>query len=204
MTESSNRHAYVAWTKQRLDEMDAALASFETLAGQLKSDAKAKATQLSDDMKKRRGDFEAEVKANLKAGETALQASKTQLENQWASFESLLKTYMETVGKDIDQKRTTFADVAAAQAKAWGEATEKLQSAAAQLGAENRAKADKAIAQMRTDAAEAKDHIEKLRQVGDESWAALSAALQTSRKKFDEASQSAWESLKNAMPAPKR
>ena len=111
--------------------------------------SKAKAAQLNADLKKRRADFEAEAKANLKAGETALQASKTQLEKQWASFEADLKTYVETVGKDVDQKRATFAEIAAAQTRAWGEAVEKLQGAAAQLGAENRAKVDKAIAQVR-------------------------------------------------------
>lgn len=204
MIENSTQHAYVAWTKQRLDEMDAALASFETKAGQLKADAKAKANDLNADMKKRRADFEAEVKANLKAGEAALQASKAQLENQWKRFEADLRTYVETVGKDIDQKRATFTDVAAAQAKAWGETAEKLQSAAAQLAAENRAKVDKAIAQMRADATEAKAHIEKLKHAGNESWAALSDALQTSRRKFDEASQTAWESFKSAMPKTKK
>src|SRR5208283_1990898 len=203
MTENSSQHAYVTWTKQRLDEIDAALASIETKAGHLEAGAKAKATQLIADLKKRRGDFEAEVKANLKAGETALQASKTRLEKQWTSFEAELKTYVETVGKDIDQKRATFADIAAAQAKAWGEAVEKLQSAAAELGAENRAKVDKAIAQLQAGKTEAKAHIEELKQAGDESWAALSAALQTSRKKFDEASQSAWEALKNSAPTRK-
>jgi hypothetical protein len=111
---------------------------------------------------------------------------------------------VEKVGKDIDQKRTTFADIAAAQAKAWGQTAEKLQSAAAEIGAENRAKVDKAIAQMRADTTEAMAHIEKVKQAGDASWASLSAALQTSRKKFDEASQSVWEALKNSAPTIKR
>lgn len=204
MTENSGQHAYVTWTKQRLDEMDAALASIETKASQLSADAKVKATQLNVDMKKRRGDFEAEVKAHLKSGEAALLASKPQLEKQWASFEAELKTYVETVGKDIDQKRATFADIATAQAMAWSEAAKKLQSSAAELGAENRAKVDKAIAKMRSDTTDAKAHLEKLKQAGGESWATLSAALQASRKKFDEASQSAWEALKNAAPAMKK
>lgn len=203
MTENSSQSAYVVWTKQRLDEMDVALASIETKMGQLKAEAKAKAAQLIADMKKQREDFEVETKAHLKAGDAALQVSKTQLEKQWASFETELKAYVETVGKDIDQKRATFADLAAAQAKAWSETAEKLQSAAIELGAEHRAKADKAIAQLQTDAAEAKTHIEKLKQAGDESWSALSAALQTSRKKFEEASQGAWEALKSAVPTRK-
>jgi hypothetical protein len=204
MTEHTSQHAYVTWTKQRLDEMDAALASFESKASQVKADAKAKAAQLNADMKKRRAEFEAEVKAHLKAGEAALQASKTHLEKQWTSFEAEMKTYVETVGKDIDQKRSTFAHIGAAQAKAWSEAAEKLQSSAAKLAAEHRAKADTAIARLRADATDAKAHIEKLKQAGEESWSALSAALQTSRKKFDEASHSAWEAIKNAAPTMKK
>ena len=204
MTENSSQHAYVTWTKQRLDEMDAALASIETKASQLKADVKVKATQLNAEMKKRRADFEVEVKAQLKAGEAAWQASKPKLEKQWASFESELKTYVETVGKDIDQKRATFADVAAAQTKAWGDSAEKLQSAAAKLAAENRAKADAAIAKMQSDMTDAKAHLEKLRHEGGESWIVLSGALLASRKKFDEASQSAWEAIKNAAPTMKK
>lgn len=204
MTAHSSQHAYVAWTKQRLDEMDAALASIEAKAGQLKADAKAKASELTAEMKKRRGDFETEVKARLKAGEAAWEASKPKLEEQWANFETELKTYVETVGKDIDQKRTTFADVAAAQAKSWAEAAAKLQSVAAELEVENKAKVDKAIAQVRTDTAEAKARIEKLKHAGDKAWTALSAALRSSRKLFDEASQSAWEALKSAATTTKK
>ena len=177
MTENGSQHPYVTWTKQRLDEMDAALASIETKASQLEADAKSKATQLNADLKKRREDFEAEVKAHLKAGEAALQTSKTQLEKQWASFEAELETYVETVCKDIDQKRTTFADIAAAQAKTWGEAVEKLQTAASEVGAENRAKVDKAIAQLQAGKTEAKARLEELKQAGDEFLGCVECSL---------------------------
>jgi hypothetical protein len=193
----------VTWTKQRLDEMDAALTSIETRANHLASEATEKANALSAELKKRRADFETEVKAQLKAGESALEASKTQLDQEWARFEADLRAYVETVGADLDQKRATFADLAEAQAKAWGEAAEKLQAAAAELGAENRARIEQAIARLRADSTEAKAHLDEFRQAGSESWAAFSAALQISRKKFDEASRSAWEALKNPKPTIK-
>jgi hypothetical protein len=198
MSEQSSLHAYLTWTKQRLDEMDATLASFEAKASHVKADAKARAAQLIADLKKRRKEFGAEAKEHAEANDAALRASKAQLEKLWASFEAQVKTYLETVGKDIEQKRSTFMDIATAQAKAWGEATEKLHSAAAKLAAENRAKADTAIAQMRAEAAEAKARLEKLRHAGDESRAALSAALETSRKAFDAANQKAWDAVKGA------
>ena len=38
MVEQSSMHAYLNWTKQRIDEMDATLASLEAKAGQMKAD----------------------------------------------------------------------------------------------------------------------------------------------------------------------
>jgi hypothetical protein len=51
MPEHSSMHIYLNWTKQRLDEMDATLASLEVKASQQKADAKAKADQLIADLK---------------------------------------------------------------------------------------------------------------------------------------------------------
>src|ERR1700745_2268983 len=102
MPEQSSMHSYLNWTKERLDEMDATLASLEAKASQVKADSKAKADQLITDLKKRRDDFQVKVKAQSQAGEAALQAIKTQLEPQWQAFEAHVKTYFETVGKQIE------------------------------------------------------------------------------------------------------
>ena len=108
-------------------------------------------------------------------------------------FEANVKTYFETVDKQIDQQQATFRDVAAAQQKAWREAGERLHIAAAK-----RPDIDAAVKQMKADASEAEARLQKLKQAGSESWAALSAALGESRKAFDRANQAAWEALKRA------
>ena len=46
MAEQSSMHFYLNWTKERIDEMDAALASLEAKASQVQADSKAKADQL--------------------------------------------------------------------------------------------------------------------------------------------------------------
>ena len=102
---------------------------------------------------------------------------KAQLESQWNGFEAQVKTYFDTVGKQIEQQQATFRDVAAAQVKAWREAADKFHSAAAKLAAERRADIDAAVKQMKADAAEAEARLQKLKQAGRESWTALSAAL---------------------------
>ena len=144
------------------------------------------------DLKERRHEFQAKAKAQAQAGEATLQASKAQLESQWLGFEAQLKTYIETVGKQVQQQQATFRDVATAQMKAWHEATNKLHNEATKIAA--------AVKQMKTDAAEAEARLQKLKQAGNESWSALSAALAESRKAFDRANQKAWDALKRATP----
>ena len=198
MPEHSSIHSYLNWTKERLDEMDATLASLEGKASQVKADSKAQADKLIGELKKRRDEFQAKVKAQAQAGEAALQATKPQLESQWQAFEAQVRTYFDTVGKQIEIQQATFRDVAAAQVKAWREAADKVHNAGTKVAAEKRANLDSAVRQMKADAAEAEARLQKLKQAGNESWTALSGALAESRKAFDQANQRAWEAFKRA------
>ena len=198
MPEHSSMHVYVNWTKERLDEMDATLASFEAKASRLVADAKTRAEECISDLKKRRNEFQAKAKAQAEASEAAWQGAKTQLEAQWSGFEAQVRTYFESAGKEIEQQQATFRDVAAAQVNAWREAANKFQHAATTMAAEKRASVDTAVKQMRADAAEADARLQKLRQAGSESWTALSAALAESRKAFDQANQKASDAFKRA------
>ena len=46
MAEQSSMHFYLNWAKERIDGIDAALASLEVKAGQMQADSKVKANQL--------------------------------------------------------------------------------------------------------------------------------------------------------------
>jgi hypothetical protein len=176
MPEQSSAHFYLNWTEERIDEMDATLASLEAKASQVQADSKAKADQLIADLKKRRDEFQAIAKKQAETGEVAWQRAKTQLESQWHGFEKEVKTYVETLGKQVQQQQATFRDVAAAQVKAWREAADKLHEEAAKVAAARRADVDAAAKQMKADAAQAEARLQKLKQAGSESWSALSAA----------------------------
>ena len=200
MPEQSSMHFYLTWAKERIDEMDAALASLEVKASHAKADSKVKADQLVADLKKRREAFQAGLKAQAEAGEAAWARAKAELEPQWNGFEAQVKTYFESVGKQIEQQQATFKDLAAAQAKSWREAADKLHDAASKVAAARRADMDVALKQMKSDAAEAEARLEKLKQAGNSSWSVLSAALTESRKAFDEANQAAWSALRGSAP----
>lgn len=200
MPELSGMHFYLNWAKERIDEMDATLASLEVKESQVQADSKAKAKQLMEDLQNRRDEFQATVKKHANAGEAALERTKPQLDSYWSDFEVQVNTYIETIGKQIQQQQVTFRNVAAAQMKAWREAADKLNDAAGKVSAAHRANIDAAVRQMKANASEAEARLPKLEQAGKESWSALSAALAESRKAFDRAHQAAWDAFKRAAP----
>jgi hypothetical protein len=200
MPEQSSMHFYLNWAKERIDEMDAAVASLESKANQVRADSKVKANQLIADLQKRRDEFQGAVKKHAEASHAAWERTKVQLESQWNGFEAQVKTYIDSIGKQVEQQQTTFRDVAAAQVKAWREAADTIQDTATKFAAERRANIDAAVNQMKADASEAEARLQKLTRAGSESWTALSAALAESRKAFDRANQAAWDAFKRAAP----
>jgi len=200
MAEQSSAHPYLNWAKQRIDEMDATLASLEAKAGEVQAESKVKANQLIAELKQQRDKFQAEAKKQTAAGEAAWKSNKAQFESQWKTFEAQVKTYIETVAKQAPQQQALFRDVASAQVKAWREAADTIQTTAAKFAAGRRADVDAAVQKMKADAAEAEARLQKLNQVGQQSWTALSAALAESRKAFDSANQAAWDAVKKAAP----
>ena len=165
MSQQSSMHFYLNWAKERIDEMDAALASFEIKAGEAKAESKIKADQIIADLKKRRDEFQAQLKTQAEVGEAAWARSKAELEKQWNAFEAQMTTYFESAGKQFEQQQTTFKDIAAAQAKSWREAAEKFREAAGKVAAAHTGDFDAALKQMKSDASDAEARLQKLRRV---------------------------------------
>ena len=200
MPEQSSMHSYLNWAKQRIDEMDVTLASLEAKAGQVQADSKVKANQLIADLKKQRDEFQTNVKKQAVATEAAWNTNKAQMDSQWKAFEAQVTTYIDTIAKQAPQQQALFRDVAAAQVKAWREAAGTIQDVATKFAAGRRADVEAAVTKMMADAAEAEARLQKLNQTGNQSWAALSAALAESRKAFDRANQAAWDAVNRAAP----
>jgi hypothetical protein len=198
---ASSAHFYINWAKERLDEMDAVLASLEGKAAQVAADSRIAADKMIADLRGRRDVFSSEMKKQSEAGEATWQQTKVKLESEWNDFQRNFKTYVERFGEQLKQQKATFEGVAAAQAKAWRESTQKLQSFSEEMAAGRRAQIDTAIQQMKAEASAAEANLQKLANAGSESWSALSAGLAESRAAFDRANQTAWDAFKRATSA---
>ena len=198
MPVQSTMHFYLNWAKERLDEMDATLAVLEAKTTEMRAETRVKADQLMAELRKKRDEFQSTIKKQAEAGEVVWERIKVQLEGEWKTFEAELKKYLEAVNQEIGQQQAVFKAQLAAQMKAWREAADKVQAEAAQYAAEQRKQIDASVARMRTDAATAEQKLEKLASAGNQSWAALNAALAETRGVFDRANQSVRETLKKA------
>ena len=196
MPAQSSMHFYFNWAKERIDEMDAVLASLEAKAGEVQAESRSKAALLIADLHKKRDEFQEVAKKQADAGEAAWLRTKSQLEGTWNGFEIEVKKYVETFGKQVQQ--TTFQNAAAAQLKAWRDAAEKIHNAAAGLAVDRRSDIDATLTRMKADASKAEANLQELKRAGTESWVALNGALAESRAAFDRANQSAWDALKRA------
>ncbi|MGB6860497.1 MAG: hypothetical protein WBE32_06180 [Pseudolabrys sp.] len=196
MPAQSSMHFYFNWAKERIDEMDAVLASLEAKAGEFQAESRSKADLLIADLHKKRDEFRETAKKQADAGEAAWLRAKSQLEGTWNDFEIEVKKYVETFGKQIQQ--TTFQNAAAAQLKAWRDAAEKIHSAAAGLAVDRRSDIDATLTRMKADASKAEANLQEFKRAGTDSWVALNGALAESRAAFDRANQTAWDALKRA------
>ena len=202
-TQTSSAHFFLSWAKERIDEMDATLASLESKSAQMQAETRVKADQFIADMKKKRNEFEGKVKKQAETGETALDSAKVRLEAEWKAFQAETAKYLETFGKGMEQQQAVFQSQVTAQLNAWRQAADKLNAAAKEFAIERRREIDATVSRMKSDAAAAEKKLQELARAGTESWSTLNTALAETRATFDRANQATREAFKRATsPAP--
>lgn len=198
MSGQDSIHFFANWAKERLDEMDATLTSLEGKAAEVQADARDKASKVLAELRKNRDDFRDAIKKQAGANEAVWSGAKTKLETEWSAFETEVKKYVESYGKQFELQQATFKLQAAAQLKAWRDAADKLASAASEFASERRDEIETSVKRMKADAVAAEEKLLKLNQAGNQSWSALTAALAETRTVFDRANQAAREAFKRA------
>uniref|UniRef100_Q07JQ8 Uncharacterized protein n=1 Tax=Rhodopseudomonas palustris (strain BisA53) TaxID=316055 RepID=Q07JQ8_RHOP5 len=199
MRNQTSTHFSIDWAKERLDEMDVTVTSLEGKLGSVQADARDKAGKLLAQLRNSRDGFWDLVKGQAEAGEAGWSSAKTKLDSQWATFESQVETYVESVGSQVEIQQETFQLQAAAQLKAWREAADKLGSAANDFAAERRGEIDATVKRMADAAVVAEETLQKLSQAGTQSWSVLRAALAETRGTFDRANQAVRDEFKRAV-----
>jgi hypothetical protein len=198
MAARSSVHVSIDWAKERLDEMDATLASLEKKVGDLKSENRAAAERAIAEMREQREAFKQTVEAKKQASEAEWQQTKAMLESRWTAFEAAVQKWVDATGPLVAEQNEMFVARAEAQFKAWQYMTDQLEASAKGFSSDRKRQIDSTVATIRADAKATKTKLDALKQSGKESWTALTKALADSRAAFDRANQTASEAFKRA------
>jgi hypothetical protein len=196
MAAQSSIHFYLNWAKERIDEMDAILASLEGKASDVQSASRVKANQLISDLRRKRDAFRDTAAKQAEAGDAAWARTKTQLEAEWAGFENEVGNYIENFGRQAEQQQATFQLLIAAQMKSWREMADKVRDATQEFAPERRSELGATVTRMKADAAAAEEKLQKLAQAGTAPWSTLNTALTETRAAFDRANHFARDAFK--------
>jgi hypothetical protein len=198
MNEHSKMHVYLDWAKERLDEIDATLASFEASIAHQGADVRHTANSALSQIRKSRDAFRQKIKDEKDATDAAWTKAKTLLEVDWKTFESGVEAYLESVGHEVALREAAFKARADAQQKSWHEAMGKFDKAVTKLATGGKAELEIALKKMKSEADVAKASLERLRGARDQSWSALKTALAETRAAFDRADHAVHEAFKRA------
>ena len=198
MSEHSKMHVYLDWTKERLDEIDATLASFETSIAHLSADARQKANSALSQIRASRDAFRQTMTHEKEATETAWIKAKTALEAKWKTFETGVEAYLKAAGHEIEHREAAFKARADAEQKAWHDTMAKFDKSVKNVAAEGKVEFDAALKKMKSEADVAKANLERLRGARDQSWSTLKTALTETRAAFDRADHAVHEAFKRA------
>ena len=191
MNQTSRIHPFVVWSKNRLDEMEAAVLEAENDANKVEQHIKAGITATLAKAKQTRDSFKATMQASIEElehkGEGAIKSAKQQLERDWQEFEKA----MDVAVAQLNNAGKEFEARAAAQLHSWQEAIQKCSNVAAGIAVEEKKSFNASIKRMQERAQQGKDQFAEVRMAASTSSEGYRRALKKSREAFDEAYESA-------------
>ena len=148
MNQTSRIHPFVVWSRNRLDEMEAAVLEAENDANKTEQRIKADITATLAKAKQTRDSFKATMQVSLEElehkGEGAIKSAKQQLEREWQEFEKAMDAavvQLNNAGKEFEAR-------AAAQLHSWQETIQKCNKVAAGIAVEQKESFNAAIKRM--------------------------------------------------------
>jgi hypothetical protein len=191
MNQTSRIHPFVVWSKNRLDEMEAAVLEAENDANKAEQRIKADIAATLAKARQIRDSFKATMQASIEElenkGDGAIKSAKQQLERDWQEFEKAMDTavvHLNNAGEEFEAR-------AAAQLNSWQETIQRCNNVATGIAVEGKESFNAAIKRMQERAQQGKEQLAEVRQAASTSSEGYRRALKKSREAFDEAFESA-------------
>lgn len=194
-TEPSRAHRALAWSQDRLAQLDANITALEDDASRLRGEARNKADAALADLRKQRDAYRyraQDAATNAKNwSDTQVAEARQALDNDWTAFQAARDKYLEESKASIATRRAVLEAELEAQQKA----LTGLRSDAAKLAAEQRTVVDARIATLNAGVEEIKARISK---ASAEVWETTKKSYREAQQLFSETYASILQSIDEA------
>lgn len=170
MTTQGSAHRSIAWSKQKLDELDATITELDGLAKNLQGDARGKADKAVDRIRSARDAFKTEVDAAGKAVKGSVADVQHNLDDDWVEAELAFQGFLAAAAGDASLAKSAILARAEAQRKSWLAGLDRIRDSATSAATAARSEMDAAVQRLAGEAG-------KVSTAGDESWKAIRGGL---------------------------
>lgn len=198
MTNQSRAHAQLEWTKQKLDEIDAALGSIEASVGKTQNKVSLEADQALDRLKSERDrlqkGFES-LRADVEARRGVADEVYDFLQASWIDVEIAFQDFLTTISSQTDVVKATIAAQAEAQRQSWLKSIDAVRASASDVVDRARGEVDAAIAQLDDAGKKVEAKLGQASAAGDVSWQALKVGIEETKQ----AHLRTWKKISEAL-----
>jgi hypothetical protein len=197
MTDRFHTRAAVAWTKQRLDELDEVLFEADKAVDSLKDSAREngereleRLRRCRDKLRKLHGRLRTEAETAQRGAEEIVDAFET----EWMEVEAALQSFL-SVNTERDVWRRVVGVRAQAQRQAWEASVEDLRHWAAEVVDKTRGEFEEAIKRLSDETEKLQNRIGVARDAGDQSQEAVKSGLAAAKAAYERTTQRIKEAL---------
>ncbi len=198
MSKQSLAHQNLEWAKQKLDEIDATLASLEDSVETIKSDARKEADRAIARIQAARNTVKAQVdaaSAEAMAVKGIADDAYVALEAQWAEVDSAFQAFLTAAAGQADIVKKALAARAEAHRRAWQTSLEGIRAVASDAIDQARGEVDAAFRRLAAETEKAQAKLGQFSTAGDESWKAIKNGLEETRSVYERT----WKKITDAL-----
>jgi hypothetical protein len=198
---SASRQA-IAWSQDRLSELDAGVSAVEADAATLRADTRITADRRLADLRAARESYRAKAEdaaANASSWtDTQFDEAQRTLDQSWEDFDTALEAYLDETHADLKRRQAVLAVRLHAREESSSRAIADLRSRAQSLSAEERIKAETRIAALEAQERSARARLGRLEDASEESWRTVIQSFAETRALFAETYLSIRQSFAEA------
>ena len=199
MTMQHLAHEYVVWAKQKLDEIDATLATLENSVGVLEKDARTQAERAITRIRTARDAFKAKVdtavRSDFAAAEAITKEAQVGIEAEWTEVELAFQDFLAAAASHASIVKKALTARAEAQRQAWQSSLQAARATATEVIDQARGEADAVMRRLAAEAEKAEAKVGQVSVAGDESWKAIKGGLDEAISIYDRT----WKKISDAI-----